>query len=79
MTNSQRRLILIVAVLFALIQFVTGFRAFMEDTEGGNLVSILPVPLATLGIGLFVWFGRNRNGGGPDQRRGRIMKGPWNN
>ena len=76
MTYTQRRLILIATLVFAAIQLIIGFRAFIQDTEGGNMLTILPGPLALVAIGLFVWIGRDR-GGGSDQRRGSIMKGPW--
>lgn len=77
MSNGQRRLILIAAIAFAAIQLLVGFRTFMEDSEGQNLFAILPAPLVSLGIGLFVWMGRDKSEGGPGPRRGRIMKGPW--
>ena len=76
MTDGQRLLILAASVVFAILQLALGFQAFMDDTEGANLFTILPAPLASLGIGVFIWMGRGR-GGPPDKRRGRIMKGPW--
>ena len=72
----QRRLILIATLVVAGVQLIVGFGVFMNDTEGGNLLSILPGPAALVAIGLFVWMGRDR-GGGPDKRSGRVMKGPW--
>ena len=76
MTNSQRRLIVIATLVFAGVQLIVGFGAFMNDSEGGNLLSILPGPVALVAIGVFVWMGRDR-GDGPEKRPGRIMKGPW--
>jgi len=69
-------LIVIVTLVFAAVQLVVGFGSFMNDSEGGNLISILPGPLALIAIAVFVWIGRDR-GGGPDKRSGRVMKGPW--
>ncbi len=76
MTDGQRLFILTASVLFAVVQLALGFQAFMNDDAGQNLFTILPAPIASLGIGLFIWMGRGR-GGPPESRRGRIMKGPW--
>lgn len=76
MSDRQRLLILTASILFAVLQLALGFQAFMDDPGGQNLFTILPAPLASLGIGLFIWMGRGRRDP-PDARRGRIMKGPW--
>ena len=77
MTDAQRRLILIASIIVAALQFGVGFQTFMEDSAGGNLVAVLLAPLASLGIGLFIWMGRGKGGGGSSKPRGRVMKGPW--
>ena len=77
MSDAQRRLILIASIVIALLQFVVGFRGFMDGSGGDNLILILPAPLASLGIGLFIWMGRGKGGGGSGKPRGRIMRGPW--
>ncbi len=76
MTDGHRLLILTASILFAVVQLALGFQAFMSDAAGQNLFTILPAPIASLGIGLFIWMGRGRRDP-PDARRGRIMKGPW--
>ena len=69
-------MILIFCVVFAGLQLVLGFSAFMRSEQGQNLFGILPVPGAALLIGLIVWAGRDKSGGAT-KPRGRIMKGPW--
>ncbi len=75
MPTSQRRLILIATLVLATLQLARGFQGFLQDSGGGNLLTILPLPLLTIAVGVAIWYAGGR--GGPRRPEGRVMKGPW--